>query len=86
VTLETSGNSAGVRSVRFTRLDNAVVDVGSRLNQTAPFELTFPPGQQPASLQFTVRRQGAGATMVYLVVVDGCGEWPTFVGGAPGAF
>jgi hypothetical protein len=36
---------------------------------------------------FTVRRTTAGqAAQVPFVVVDGCGEWPSFVGGGPNAF
>jgi hypothetical protein len=38
------------------------------------------------SAAFTVRRQNAGApTHVNLTVVDGCGAWPTFVGGGASA-
>jgi hypothetical protein len=34
-----------------------------------------------------VRRATAGqGTTVPLVVTDSCGEWPTLVGGGPGAF
>jgi hypothetical protein len=35
----------------------------------------------------TVHRQAAGqAATVELTVTDGCGQWPTFLGGGPGAF
>ena len=48
------------------------------------------PGQEPTSLQFTVRRQvnrQGQATTIRLVVFDGSGgEWSTFVGGGPNAF
>jgi hypothetical protein len=38
-------------------------------------------------LSFTVRRATAGQpTHVSLAVTDGCGEWPTFVGGGVDAF
>jgi hypothetical protein len=41
----------------------------------------------PASYQFTVVRTTPGvASTVHLVVTDGCGAWPTFVGGGPSAF
>jgi hypothetical protein len=44
------------------------------------------PGQ-PASTTLTVRRVTAGqAATVELTVTDGCGSWPTFVGGGPGSF
>ena len=35
---------------------------------------------------FYVRRLAAGAVHVPLVVVDGCGEWQSFVGGGATAF
>jgi hypothetical protein len=43
----------------------------------------------PASitLTLTLNRATLGqAAMVELVVTDGCGDWPTFVGGGPSAF
>ena len=39
-----------------------------------------------AAYQFTVVRTNPGPTTVSLVVHDGCGTWPTFVGGGPNAF
>jgi hypothetical protein len=49
--------------------------------------VTLPP--ETLSLTFYVRRGGSGAAAashVNLTVVDGCGAWPTFVGGGAGAF
>jgi hypothetical protein len=87
VTVSTTGTDNGVRGVRFESFNNAIVDVGSQQNQSAPFSVTIPAGQQPTSIPFTLRRQTAGrATMVRLVVTDACGEWSTFVGGGPAAF
>ena len=86
VTLATTGANNGLKAVRFDSFANAVVDVGSQTNQSAPFAVSIPAGQEPTSLQFTVRRQpGAQSATVRLVVIDGCGEWSTFVGGGPGA-
>jgi hypothetical protein len=86
-TVTTTGANNGLQSVRFEALNGAIVDVGSQQNQTNPFVVTLPPGQPTTSLQFTVRRQpGAQAATVRLVVVDGCGEWSTLVGGGPGAW
>ena len=40
-----------------------------------------------SSLIFTVTRTMAGqAVQVPFVVVDGCGDWPSFAGGGPNAF
>jgi len=42
---------------------------------------------QPQTITLTVHRGTPGqAATVELVVTDGCGEWPTFVGGGPNAF
>jgi hypothetical protein len=41
----------------------------------------------PATVQLTVHRLTVGqAATVELTVNDGCGAWPTFVGGGPTAF
>jgi hypothetical protein len=59
--------------------------VDSQPPQPGNFTVTFPPGTQQAT--FYVLRQTAGqATTVPLTVIDGCGAWPTFVGGGPTAF
>ena len=87
VTVSTSGANNGLHGLRFEGFNNAIVDVGSQQNQSAPFAVAIPAGQQPTSIAFTVRRQTAGrATMVRLVATDGCGEWSTFVGGGAAAF
>ena len=53
--------------------------------QTVPFTVTYPPGTTQAT--FYVARLTAGQTStVSLVATDGCGDWPTFVGGGPSAF
>jgi hypothetical protein len=47
--------------------------------------IAFPPVTQEVLL--TVQRPQPGqATTAQLLVVDGCGDWPTFVGGGPDAF
>jgi hypothetical protein len=35
---------------------------------------------------FVIQRLNSGAVIVPLTVIDGCGEWRTFVGGGPNAF
>jgi hypothetical protein len=87
VTVSANGANNSVRGLRFEAFANAIVDVGTQRNQSAPFAAAIPAGQEPTSIQFVVRRQAAGrATMVRLVVTDACGEWSTFVGGGPFAF
>jgi hypothetical protein len=67
-------------------LENASVSVpGGPTNQTQPFVFTPPAGQ--GTLQFTITAGNrAASTTVHLTVTDGCGPWPTFVGGGGGAF
>ncbi|HZR97801.1 MAG TPA: hypothetical protein VFE37_03785 [Chloroflexota bacterium] len=79
-------------AVRVTALQNGVVQLpGSVVLQQTPFDIPVPPNS--SQLSFTVIRRsetppnaaGPGTT-VSLVVTDGCGDWPTFVGGGPNAF
>ena len=72
-------------SLRFGTLSNARVTVGGQTNTQGNFTITFPGGVTQTT--FTVDRVTDGAsTTVPLVVVDGCGDWSTFVGGGPSAF
>jgi hypothetical protein len=71
--------------LQFTRLTNATVDVPGAGTVSAPQTVPLP--GHPASLTLTVHQVTAGqAVLVELVVTDGCGDWPTFVGGGPGVF
>ena len=66
-------------SLRFGNATNAQIDVsGGQSNMTGNFVASIPAGTTSAT--FTVRRAQAGAMTVPLTVVDGCGDWPTFVG------
>jgi hypothetical protein len=86
-TLQTTGANNGLLAVRFDGFRTALVDVGSQTGQTQPFAVSIPAGQEPTSLQFTVRRlPGAQSATVRLVAIDGCGEWSTLVGGGPSAW
>lgn len=79
----TPGNA--LQSVQFTSANGALIqDLGG--NPIAAFSTVTPPAGT-SSYSFYVRQltPGAAAT-VSLTVVDGCGGWPTFVGGGPGAF
>jgi len=64
---------------------NELIDVAGQSARSGAFSLTLPAGTTSAS--FVVRQAASGRpTTVNLVVVDGCGEWPTMVGGGAGAF
>ncbi len=77
--------SNGLRELRVGASSNALVDVpGFVTGARDPFSvgLLF-----TTTVTFFVRRDVPGLpTTVPLVVVDDCGEWPTFVGGGPTAF
>jgi hypothetical protein len=77
-------------SLRFRRLTNASVEVPTSpptTVTTAPPDIVVPLPSQPQTITLTVHRGTPGqAATVELVVTDGCGEWPTFVGGGPNAF
>jgi hypothetical protein len=74
-------------ALRFTRLTNATVNVPGVGSISAASPNAVPLAGHPASIVLTVHRvQGGQATTVEIVVTDGCGDWPTFVGGGPNAF
>lgn len=76
-----------LQSLQFTRIANAAVDVGSPLiaTVTAAGPVALP--SHPASIPLTVRRSNASQPVtIELIVTDGCGTWPTFIGGGPSAF
>jgi hypothetical protein len=70
--------------IRVTAQTNAVVYL-DLYSQSVPFSENLPPGTTTKTLY--VARQTAGqAASATIVVTDGCGDWPTFVGGGPSAF
>jgi len=75
-----------VLQLQFGAATNALIDIpGGPIAQSGNFTVTLPAGTTQAF--FTVRRATTGqAVTVPLTVVDGCGAWPTFVGGGPTAF
>ncbi|HEY7059868.1 MAG TPA: choice-of-anchor Q domain-containing protein [Chloroflexota bacterium] len=76
-----------LQSLQFTRLTNATVDVGSPPLATVARPTTVPLPAHPATMPLTAHRTSASqAVTVELTVTDGCGAWPTFVGGGPNAF
>lgn len=81
VTVSTTGAGKGIRALRFTATNNATVTVLDANDHGAPYEVTFPAGNEPGKMQFALWRQDIGrASFARLVVVDACGEWTTFVG------
>jgi hypothetical protein len=84
VSVAPSGN-ARVLALQFGTVTNGLIDVAGQTNVTGGTTVNMPP--ETLSATFVVRRATAGvATHVSLTVVDGCGAWPTFVGGGPAAF
>jgi hypothetical protein len=63
---------------------NALIDLpDGRTGLTGTPSYAPPAGSTQTT--FWVRRQAAGAPVqVPFVVADGCGDWPTFVGGGTG--
>ncbi len=62
-----------------------MVAVGGEPERDGSF--TYTPSSLSPSVDLAVRRvSGSVTTNVPLVVTDGCGDWPTFVGGGPAAF
>jgi uncharacterized repeat protein (TIGR01451 family) len=61
---------AGAVAVTPGGAGQATVGANATVSFTAP----------PAQYAFFVRRSAAGAATVPLVLTDGCGEWPSFVG------
>ena len=72
-----------IRSIQFGPSTNAEVEVTDRPASGAAFALDMPPGATQAS--FTVHRTANGPVQTPFTVVDGCGEWRTFVGGGASA-
>jgi hypothetical protein len=81
-----SGGGARIQQLQFGTASNALINVPAAgvTNLTGNQIITLP--VESLSVSFTVRRQTAGSpTHVNLTVVDGCGSWPTFVGGGSSA-
>lgn len=80
-----TGPNNRLHALKFGAATNGVIDIQSQVGVPGNFTVNLPPATAQAS--FTVRRVTPGvATTVQVVVVDDCGDWPTFVGGGPSAF
>jgi len=74
-----------LKEIRFGAAQNALVDIpGGQTGAAGNF--TYRPAASTAQSTFFVRKPATGASTVPIVVVDDCGDWPTFVGGGAGAF
>jgi len=82
VTVSAGGGT--IHQIRFGPTSNAIVSVNGQSGQTGSF--TYQPSTATSQASFVVRRASGGPATVPIVVVDDCGEWPTFVGGGASAF
>jgi hypothetical protein len=72
-----------LQQIKFGVFQNAKVTLNGQL--IASGHVYMVPANTVA-VDFTVERLTPGQpTTVHLTIVDGCGEWPTFVGGGTGA-
>lgn len=60
--------------------------IGEPADQTSGFSYTPPAGTTSVTLRIQRVVQNGGATVSPIRFYDGCGLWPTFVGGGPNAF
>jgi hypothetical protein len=80
-----TAGSGNLQSIQFGAATNALIDVGQVVGGTGNFSVSFAAGTQQVT--FIVRRASVGqSTTVLLTANDGCGAWPTFVGGGPTGF
>jgi uncharacterized repeat protein (TIGR01451 family) len=75
-------------TVQITRIDNASVRLNGSPATAGPV-VTLPAGAQQATLlveRHAPAQNVNAASTVAFTVTDGCGAWPSFVGGGPTAF
>ena len=77
-----------LKTVRITAITNAAVTLNGA--PVSPGQtVTLPEGSQRVILlldRHAPAQNPAVASGVSFIVTDACGEWPSFVGGGPGAF
>src|SRR5262249_58800701 len=75
-----------LQALRFAPGTNTLLDLpGGPSGVTGSLAVPLPAGTTQTT--FVVRQATAGqAATLPLVVVDGCGDWPTFVGGGASVF
>jgi hypothetical protein len=73
-------------TVSFGAATNALIDVpGGPTDSTGNFTVSLPPGTTQFSFDVHRARPGA-SSIVHFVVIDACGNWPTFVGSGTNGF
>ncbi len=73
-----------VRALKFTKLDNAgVLFNGVQVAEGSTVDV---PAGATDVLFIVGRVTGGQATTVAFAAIDGCGEWPSLVGGGPNGF
>jgi hypothetical protein len=76
-----------IQSLKVVSLANATVAIPGVGTISAPTAAPVAIPNQPSSVVITVQKLQAGQpAAVRLMVHDGCGDWPTFVGGGANAF
>jgi YVTN family beta-propeller protein len=78
VTVTAANSNAGnnLKQIKFNTATNATITAGGQPVASG----SSLPLNNAATFQFNVQRIAAGAANVPLVVTDGCGDWPSFVG------
>src|SRR6185436_19383342 len=81
ITASTSSGTPNntLQELRFGTAQNAVIEVNGQSRGAGNSSVALVPGTRQTV--FVIRRLNLGAVIVPLSVIDGCGEWRTFVGG-----
>jgi hypothetical protein len=85
VTITASGAGNTLERLRFETATNGQVEIDG-VTQSIPYIATLPAGTVAKSFLVLQVTAGQAATITRLVVEDGCGEWPTLVGGGSTAY
>ena len=78
VTISAALPANALQTIRFGTVTHGVLDGYGRTDSPGNFEVGFPPGIRRT--EFHLRRTSGDYVFLPLVVVDGCGDWPTFIG------
>jgi hypothetical protein len=86
-TISVTGTGNTITALRFDDPRpsvNATLDVGGQAGRSGAFVYTPPANSTTVAITIRPVAQGQAAT-VNLTVADGCGDWPTIIGGGAGA-
>jgi hypothetical protein len=73
-----------LQALRFGDATNAQIEAGAQ-SGTGSFAVMLAPGTRQTTFMVS-RTTASQAVSVPFTAIDSCGDWPTFVGGGPGAF